>query len=57
LITHNKVTVIDDAAVFAGSLNFTAMAQKFNAENKLVLNNRTWRGSVGRTGSAGAALP
>ena len=38
-IAHNKVMVIDGATVITGSFNFTAAAQKSNAENLLVLND------------------
>ena len=32
-IAHNKIIVIDDRVVIGGSFNFTASAQKRNAEN------------------------
>jgi phosphatidylserine/phosphatidylglycerophosphate/cardiolipin synthase-like enzyme len=36
-IAHNKVMVIDDNTVITGSFNFTAAAQRSNAENLLVI--------------------
>lgn len=39
-IAHNKVMLIDGATVITGSFNFTAAAQKSNAENLLVLNDQ-----------------
>ena len=36
-IAHNKVMVIDGATVLTGSFNWTASAEKSNAENLLVL--------------------
>lgn len=38
-IAHNKVMVIDGAAVITGSFNFTQSAQSRNAENLLVIRN------------------
>ena len=38
-IAHNKVMVIDGARVITGSFNFTAAAQKSNAENLLVIDD------------------
>jgi phosphatidylserine/phosphatidylglycerophosphate/cardiolipin synthase-like enzyme len=38
-IAHNKVMVIDVTMVITGSFNFTAAAQKSNAENLLVLDD------------------
>jgi len=38
-IAHNKVMVIDGETVITGSFNFTAAAQKSNAENLLVLDD------------------
>jgi phosphatidylserine/phosphatidylglycerophosphate/cardiolipin synthase-like enzyme len=40
-IAHNKVMVIDGALVITGSFNFTAAAQKSNAENLLVIQDAT----------------
>jgi phosphatidylserine/phosphatidylglycerophosphate/cardiolipin synthase-like enzyme len=40
-IAHNKVMVIDAATVITGSFNFTVAAQKRNAENLLVIQDRT----------------
>jgi phosphatidylserine/phosphatidylglycerophosphate/cardiolipin synthase-like enzyme len=37
-LAHNKVMVIDDKSVITGSFNFTAAAQKHNAENVLLIN-------------------
>ena len=38
-IAHNKVMVIDGETVITGSFNFTAAAEKNNAENLLVLDD------------------
>jgi phosphatidylserine/phosphatidylglycerophosphate/cardiolipin synthase-like enzyme len=38
-IAHNKVLIIDDLVVITGSFNFTAAAEKHNAENLLVLHD------------------
>jgi phosphatidylserine/phosphatidylglycerophosphate/cardiolipin synthase-like enzyme len=38
-IAHNKVMIIDDAVVITGSFNFTAAAERHNAENLLVLHD------------------
>jgi phosphatidylserine/phosphatidylglycerophosphate/cardiolipin synthase-like enzyme len=38
-IAHNKVLVIDSTEVITGSFNFTASAQKRNAENLLVIHD------------------
>jgi phosphatidylserine/phosphatidylglycerophosphate/cardiolipin synthase-like enzyme len=38
-IMHDKVMVLDDAAVLTGSLNFTASAEHSNAENLLLLHD------------------
>lgn len=38
-IAHNKVMVIDSTVVLTGSFNFTAAAEKRNAENVLVIRN------------------
>ena len=40
-IAHNKVIIIDDETVVTGSFNFTSAAQKNNAENLLVIRDRT----------------
>ena len=40
-IAHNKVMVIDDQTVITGSFNFTKAAEEHNAENLLVLHDRT----------------
>jgi phosphatidylserine/phosphatidylglycerophosphate/cardiolipin synthase-like enzyme len=39
-IAHNKIIVIDDRVVIGGSFNFTASAQKRNAENVTFTENR-----------------
>ncbi len=36
-IAHNKVMIFDQTSVFTGSFNFTASAQKRNAENGIVI--------------------
>lgn len=38
-IAHNKVIIIDGQTVETGSYNYTASAQKYNAENVLILAN------------------
>lgn len=38
-IAHNKVMIIDERNVITGSFNFTASAQRRNAENVLYLQN------------------
>src|SRR2546426_4050002 len=38
-IAHNKVMVIDSAAVITGSFNFTKAAEEKNAENMLVIKD------------------
>ncbi|WP_458097020.1 phospholipase D family nuclease [Roseomonas sp. WA12] len=40
-IAHNKVIVIDGEAVITGSFNFSRSAQERNAENLLVLRDRS----------------
>jgi len=39
-IAHNKVMVIDDGVVITGSFNFTAQAEKSNAENLLIIRDK-----------------
>lgn len=39
-LQHNKYVVIDDSTVITGSFNFSAAAEKRNAENPLVLVGR-----------------
>jgi phosphatidylserine/phosphatidylglycerophosphate/cardiolipin synthase-like enzyme len=39
-IQHNKVIVIDLRSVLTGSFNFTASAQKRNAENLVIIRSR-----------------
>ncbi len=38
-IAHNKVMVIDGKTVITGSFNFTAAAEKSNAENLLIIQD------------------
>ena len=38
-IAHNKVMVIDSNKVITGSFNFTKAAQKYNAENLLIISD------------------
>jgi phosphatidylserine/phosphatidylglycerophosphate/cardiolipin synthase-like enzyme len=40
-IAHNKVMVIDGETVITGSFNFTTAAERQNAENLLVIRDRT----------------
>jgi phosphatidylserine/phosphatidylglycerophosphate/cardiolipin synthase-like enzyme len=40
-IAHNKVMIIDGETVITGSFNFTAAAERHNAENLLVIRDRT----------------
>jgi len=40
-IAHNKVMIIDDDTVITGSFNFTKAAEEHNAENLIVLHDRT----------------
>lgn len=39
-IAHNKVMIIDEHMTITGSFNFTNSAQKRNAENVIILNNK-----------------
>ena len=39
-IAHNKVMVIDNNVVITGSFNFTNSAQKYNAENLLIIKDK-----------------
>ncbi len=39
-IAHNKIMVIDDQTVIAGSFNFTKAAEKHNAENLPVIRDK-----------------
>lgn len=39
-IAHNKVMVIDGKTVITGSYNFTASAEKRNAENLLIIHDK-----------------
>ena len=38
-IAHNKVIIIDNKTVITGSFNFTRSAQKYNAENVLIIHD------------------
>jgi phosphatidylserine/phosphatidylglycerophosphate/cardiolipin synthase-like enzyme len=40
-VAHNKVIVIDSRVVITGSFNFTKEAEESNAENLLVIRNRS----------------
>jgi len=40
-IAHNKVMVIDGSTVISGSFNFTTAAEEHNAENLLVIRDRS----------------
>ena len=40
-IAHNKVMVIDDGVVLTGSFNFTKAAEEKNAENLLVIRDKS----------------
>lgn len=40
-IAHNKVMVLDGETVITGSFNFTAAAEDRNAENLLIVHDRT----------------
>jgi phosphatidylserine/phosphatidylglycerophosphate/cardiolipin synthase-like enzyme len=40
-IAHNKIMVIDGATVLTGSFNFTKHAEESNAENLLVIRDRS----------------
>ncbi len=40
-IAHNKVMIIDGITVITGSFNFTAAAESRNAENLLVVKNKS----------------
>ena len=39
-IAHNKVVIIDGSTLITGSFNFTENAEKHNAENLLILNDK-----------------
>jgi phosphatidylserine/phosphatidylglycerophosphate/cardiolipin synthase-like enzyme len=39
-IAHNKVIIIDNNTVITGSFNFTKSAQKYNAENVLIIHDK-----------------
>jgi phosphatidylserine/phosphatidylglycerophosphate/cardiolipin synthase-like enzyme len=38
-IAHNKIMIIDDKRVITGSFNFTNAAEKYNAENVLIIES------------------
>jgi phosphatidylserine/phosphatidylglycerophosphate/cardiolipin synthase-like enzyme len=40
-IMHHKIIVIDDHTVLTGSFNWTANAERYNAENLVVIHDRT----------------
>jgi phosphatidylserine/phosphatidylglycerophosphate/cardiolipin synthase-like enzyme len=40
-IAHNKVMIIDDETLVTGSFNFTKAAQENNAENLLIVHDKT----------------
>ena len=40
-IAHNKIMVIDEAEVITGSFNFTKAAEERNAENLLIIKDKT----------------
>ena len=40
-IAHNKIMIIDGETVITGSFNFTKAAEQRNAENLLVIRDRT----------------
>jgi len=40
-IAHNKVMILDSNRVITGSFNFTRSAEERNAENLLIMTNRT----------------
>ena len=40
-IAHNKVMIIDGETVITGSFNFTKAAEKKNAENLLIIHDKT----------------
>jgi phosphatidylserine/phosphatidylglycerophosphate/cardiolipin synthase-like enzyme len=39
-IAHNKVIIIDNNTLITGSFNFTKSAQKYNAENVLIIHDK-----------------
>jgi len=39
-IAHNKVIIVDKSAVQMGSFNYTVSAQKYNAENVLIIHSK-----------------
>jgi phosphatidylserine/phosphatidylglycerophosphate/cardiolipin synthase-like enzyme len=52
-IAHNKVIIIDGRLVIGGSYNYTAAAQKRNAENVTFMESEELAQSMRRTGIAG----
>jgi phosphatidylserine/phosphatidylglycerophosphate/cardiolipin synthase-like enzyme len=40
-VAHNKIMIIDDETVITGSLNFTRNVEERNAENVLVIRDKT----------------
>ena len=53
-IAHNKVMVIDGEVVITGSFNFTKQAEQSNAENLLVIRDKTIAGKYTRNWEAHA---
>jgi phosphatidylserine/phosphatidylglycerophosphate/cardiolipin synthase-like enzyme len=53
-IAHNKVMIIDDATVITGSFNFTRAAEEQNAENLLIIHDRTMGAQYTANGQAHA---
>jgi len=51
-IAHNKVMVIDGETVVTGSFNFTKAAELRNAENLLVIHDRTLAGQYTKNWNA-----
>ena len=62
-VAHNKVMIIDEAIVITGSFNFTNAAQYKNAENLLILKNKTlaadylknWQSRLAESDDAGTS--
>jgi phosphatidylserine/phosphatidylglycerophosphate/cardiolipin synthase-like enzyme len=40
-IAHNKIMIFDETTVETGSFNYTTSAQKYNAENMLIIKDKT----------------
>ncbi len=41
-IAHNKIMIVDDEVVITGSFNFTKAAEEKNAENLLIIRDRSF---------------